>query len=227
MEAAICHPLINWYQLELHPYVDCRDPLSTSSVWWSTFGQFPPKWQSYLKSQLQIPVPWSFQKGDPSQDRCWCILTRVHQASPQHTPESPFPAARSQWQTMETQDGPFHVPCAAGSRWQASVFELNNVALILDKKIKTKSNIPYIYISIIIQNPEHSASPVAPKKMFFSCFTGPNRPSVGSFFFAALVRSTQRARPAGPRKPGSMAISGTDWTNIAMENHHFSWENPL
>lgn len=146
MEAAICHPLINWYQLELHPFVDCRDPLSTSSVWWSTFGQFPPKWQSYLKSQLQIPVPWSFQKGDPSQDRCWCILTRVHQASPQHTPESPFPAARSQWQTMETQDGPFHVPCAAGSHWQALVFELKNVALILDKKIKTKSNIPYIYI---------------------------------------------------------------------------------
>jgi hypothetical protein len=67
---------------------------------------------------------------------------------------------------METQDGPFHVPCAAGSHWQALVFELKNVALILDKKIKTKSNIPYIYIHYNPESRTFSKSS-GPKKMFF------------------------------------------------------------
>lgn len=207
MEAAICHPLINWYQLELHPYVDCRDPLSTSSVWWSTFGQFPPKWQSYLKSQLQIPVPWSFQKGDPSQDRCWCILTRVHQASPQHTPESPFPAARSQWQTMETQDGPFHVPCAAGSCWQASVFELNNVALILDKKNKNeKQHTIYIYIHY---NPESRT---------FSQSSGPQKDVLFMFHRTQpTIRRFVFLRCSGSQHPKS----SSSWSKKTWLNGHF------
>ena len=86
-----------------------------------------------------------FPKGGPLPGPVLVYLDPGASGYPSAYPRITLPAARSQWQTMETQDGPFHVPCAAGSQWQASVFELNNVALILDKKLKRKATY-HIYI---------------------------------------------------------------------------------